>query len=155
MNWWRRCTRTPPDSSPACRSSASGQPLSVTLGPSLLGGIFDGLLRPLSRAADFQIQPGAVARVPGRHRVEFRVQPGATLTPGSVFASTVAPRPQSLLVPPWLAGRVEWLAEPGEYRDDEPLLRLVDASGLRHELTMQHDWPVRRAAPGARTAGRA
>jgi V/A-type H+-transporting ATPase subunit A len=124
-----------------------GQPLSVTLGPSLLGGIFDGLLRPLSRAADFQIQPGAVARVSGRHRVEFRVQAGATVTPGSVFASTVAPRPQSLLVPPWLEGRVEWLAEPGEYRDDEPLLRLVDADGLRHELTMQHDWPVRRARP--------
>jgi len=124
-----------------------GKPLSVTLGPNLLGGIFDGLLRPLTGAADFQIQPGAVARVPGRHRVEFRVQPGATVTPGSVFASTVAPRPQSLLVPPWLAGRVEWLAEPGEYRDDEPLLRLLDAKGLRHELTMQHDWPVRRARP--------
>jgi V/A-type H+-transporting ATPase subunit A len=124
-----------------------GKPLSVTLGPNLLGGIFDGLLRPLTGAADFQILPGAVARVPGRHRVEFRVQPGATVTPGSVFASTVAPRPQSLLVPPWLEGRVEWLAEPGEYRDDEPLLRLVDAKGLRHELTMQHDWPVRRARP--------
>jgi V/A-type H+-transporting ATPase subunit A len=124
-----------------------GQPLSVTLGPNLLGGIFDGLLRPLSRASDFQIQPGAVARVPSRHRVEFSVQPGASLSPGSAFASTVAPRPQSLLVPPWLEGRVEWLAEPGEYRDDEPLLRLVDAEGKRHELTMQHDWPVRRARP--------
>jgi V/A-type H+-transporting ATPase subunit A len=124
-----------------------GQPLSVTLGPNLLGGIFDGLLRPLSRASDFQIQPGAVARVPSRHRVEFSVQPGASLSPGSAFASTVAPRPQSLLVPPWLEGRVEWLAEPGEYRDDEPLLRLVDAEGRRHELTMQHDWPVRRARP--------
>jgi V/A-type H+-transporting ATPase subunit A len=124
-----------------------GKALSVTLGPNLLGGIFDGLLRPLTGAADFQILPGAVARVPGRHRVEFRVQPGATVTPGSVFASTVAPRPQSLLVPPWLEGQVEWLAEPGEYRDDEPLLRLLDAKGLRHELTMQHDWPVRRARP--------
>jgi V/A-type H+-transporting ATPase subunit A len=124
-----------------------GQPLSVTLGPNLLGGIFDGLLRPLSRASDFQIQPGAVARVPSRHRVEFRAQPGASLSPGAAFASTVAPRPQLLLVPPWLAGRVEWLAEPGEYRDDEPLLRLVDTDGQRHELTMQHDWPVRRARP--------
>jgi V/A-type H+-transporting ATPase subunit A len=124
-----------------------GQPLSVTLGPNLLGGIFDGLLRPLSRAADFQIQPGAVARVPGRHRVEFLVHPGASLSPGSAFARTVAPRPQLLLVPPWLAGRVEWLVEPGEYRDDEPLLRVVDADGQCHELTMQHDWPVRRARP--------
>jgi V/A-type H+-transporting ATPase subunit A len=124
-----------------------GQPLSVTLGPNLLGGIFDGLLRPLSRASDFQIQPGAVARVQGRHRVEFLVRPGASLSPGSAFARTVAPRPQLLLVPPWLAGCVEWLAEPGEYRDDEPLLRLVDADGQPHELTMQHDWPVRRARP--------
>ncbi len=39
------------------------RPLSVTLGPNLLGGIFDGLLRPLSLATDYQIQPGAAERI--------------------------------------------------------------------------------------------
>jgi V/A-type H+-transporting ATPase subunit A len=42
---------------------------------------------------------------------------------------------------------VEALVEPGEHRDDETLLVLVDDTGRRHELTMQHDWPVRRSRP--------
>ena len=123
------------------------RPLSVTLGPNLLGGIFDGLLRPLSRAADYQIQPGAAERSVARHRLEFAVRNGDILSAGAVFARTIAPRPQSLLVPPWASGRVEALVEPGEYRDDETLLVLVDDTGRRHELTMQHDWPVRRSRP--------
>jgi V/A-type H+-transporting ATPase subunit A len=123
------------------------RPLSVTLGPNLLGGIFDGLLRPLSLATDFQIQPGAAERSAARHRLEFTVQNGDVVSAGAVFARTVAPRPQSLLVPPWASGRVEALVEPGEHRDDETLLVLVDDSGRRHELTMQHDWPVRRPRP--------
>ena len=123
------------------------RPLSVTLGPNLLGGIFDGLLRPLSGATDFQIQPGATARSVARHRLEFAVRNGDLLSAGAVFARTVAPRPQALLVPPWASGRVEALVEPGEHRDDEPLLVLVDDTGRRHELTMQHDWPVRRSRP--------
>ncbi|MBK6351458.1 MAG: V-type ATP synthase subunit A [Proteobacteria bacterium] len=123
------------------------RPLSVTLGPNLLGGIFDGLLRPLSRATDYQIQPGAAERSVARHRLEFAVRNGDVLSAGAVFARTVAPRPQSLLVPPWASGRVEALVEPGEHRDDETLLVLVDDAGHRHELTMQHDWPVRRSRP--------
>jgi V/A-type H+-transporting ATPase subunit A len=123
------------------------RPLSVTLGPNLLGGIFDGLLRPLSLATDYQIHPGAGERLFARHRLEFTVQNGDAVSAGAVFARTVAPRPQSLLVPPWASGRVEALVEPGEHRDDETLLVLVDDSGSRHELTMQHDWPVRRSRP--------
>ena len=123
------------------------RPLSVTLGPNLLGGIFDGLLRPLSLATDFQIQPGAAERIAARHRLEFTVRDGDAVSAGAVFARTVAPRPQSLLVPPWASGRVEALVEPGEHRDDETLLVLVDDTGRRHELTMQHDWPVRRPRP--------
>ena len=124
-----------------------GRPLAVTLGPNLLGGIFDGLLRPLAGAADYQIQPGVAARVAARHRISFTTQAGATLAAGHVFAMTVAANPQGLLVPPWASGRVAWMAEPGEYRDDEVLLILEDATGSRHELTMQHDWPVRRPRP--------
>jgi V/A-type H+/Na+-transporting ATPase subunit A len=123
------------------------RPLSVTLGPNLLGGIFDGLLRPLSLAADFQIQPGAAERRAARHSLEFTVRDGDVLGAGAVFARTIAPRPQSLLVPPWAGGRVESRVDPGEYRDDETLLVLVDDSGRRHEITMQHDWPVRRPRP--------
>ena len=39
----------------------TGQSLSVPLGPGLLGGIFDGLLRPLTGTADFRIHAGLAA----------------------------------------------------------------------------------------------
>jgi V/A-type H+-transporting ATPase subunit A len=124
-----------------------GRPLAVTLGPNLLGGIFDGLLRPLTGAADHQIQPGIAARLVRLHSITFVAAVGTLLQAGSVFARTVAPNPQSLLVPPWASGRVTWQAGPGEHRDDAVLLILEEASGRRHELSMQHDWPVRRPRP--------
>lgn len=124
-----------------------GRALAVPLGPHLLGGIFDGLLRPLTGTSDFQIQPGFASRAPGRFNVEFAVEVGATLAAGSVFATVVAPRPQSLLVPPWASGQVERIANNGEHPDDEVLVVLVDDKGQRHELTMRHEWPVRKPRP--------
>jgi len=59
----------------------------------------------------------------------------------------VAPRPQSLLVPPWASGRVERVANNGEHPEDAVLAVLVDDKGQRHELTMRHEWPVRKPRP--------
>lgn len=124
-----------------------GRPLSVSLGPGLLGGIFDGLLRPLTGATDYQVQPGFGTQVDVRCRLAFTVRPGDVLAPGAAFATVVAPREQQLLVPPWAQGTVERVAGDGEHGRDETLLVLVEASGARHELRMHHDWPVRRPRP--------
>jgi V/A-type H+-transporting ATPase subunit A len=132
---------------PGMRVTGLGRPLAVTLGPHLLGGIFDGLLRPLTGASDYAILPGIAARAVTTHRIEFTATAGAVLEAGSVFARTVATNAQALLVPPWAGGRVTWLAAPGEYRSDEVLARLENDAGGRFELTMQHDWPVRRPRP--------
>jgi len=132
---------------PGMPVTGHGKPLSVTLGPGLLGGIFDGLLRPLTGSATFQIQPGAAERVPARFNIEFTVKADDFLEPGAGFATIIAPRQQMLLVPPWARGRVDWLASAGEHRDDETLAVLVDDKGERHELTMRHEWPVRRPRP--------
>jgi V/A-type H+-transporting ATPase subunit A len=132
---------------PGMPVEGQGRALAVPLGPHLLGGIFDGLLRPLTGTDDFQIQPGFASRAPGRFNVEIGVAVGATLAAGSVFATVVAPRPQSLLVPPWASGRVERVANNGEHQEDAVLAVLVDDNGQRHELTMRHDWPVRKPRP--------
>jgi len=44
----------------------SGRALSVPLGPGLLGGIFDGLLRPLIGTQDYQVRPGIASGTMGR-----------------------------------------------------------------------------------------
>jgi V/A-type H+-transporting ATPase subunit A len=127
-----------------------GRPLSVSLGPGLLGGIFDGLLRPLTGTDDFQVQPGFAQRVDVRCQVRFRARVGAVLEPGTVFADVTAERSraQSLLVPPWARGTVREVARDGEHGRDDVLLVLEDpATGQRHELGTHHDWPVRRPRP--------
>jgi V/A-type H+/Na+-transporting ATPase subunit A len=126
-----------------------GGPLSVELGPGLLGGIFDGLLRPLTGTDDFQIQPGFSSRLEVRCRITFRVKAGETLSPGMTYADVEADgaRPQVLLVPPDVAGTVEQVAGDGEHGSEETLLRLAGPDGTRHALRMHQAWPVRRARP--------
>jgi len=124
-----------------------GRPLAVSLGPGLLGGIFDGLLRPLTGATGFQVQPGFGASRELRCQLAFTVRMGDVVEPGASFATVVAPREQQLLVPPWAKGTVASVASDGEHGSDEVLLVLVDASGTRHTLRMHHDWPVRRPRP--------
>ncbi len=124
-----------------------GRPLSVRLGPGLLGGIFDGLLRPLTGTDDFQIRPGFNADMHVRCRLEFKVRPGETLEPGTPFATVVAPRTQWLLVPPWVRGSVERVADDGEHGEADVLVVVRAEDGALHELRMHHDWPVRRPRP--------
>jgi V/A-type H+-transporting ATPase subunit A len=134
---------------PGMAVSGHGRPLSVSLGPGLLGGIFDGLLRPLTGTDDFQVQPGFSGRIDVRCQVRFCVQPGETLEPGAVFATVTmaGAREQQLLVPPWAQGTVLDVARDGEHGRDDVLLVLQDAAGRRHELGTHHDWPVRKPRP--------
>jgi V/A-type H+-transporting ATPase subunit A len=129
--------------------SGSGSSLSVPLGPGLLGGIFDGLLRPLTGTQDFHVRPGHAAGAARRFRFVPQVERGSTLVPGQALGQVVAARSQSILAPPWAAGRLEWLAAEGDYADDEPVARYVGADGKLHDVAMRHFWPVRTARPAA------
>ena len=128
-----------------------GRSLSVPLGPGLLGGIFDGLLRRLTGAEDFRVRPGIATSAPGRFRFRPSLEPGVALAPGQPIGTVVAARSQLILAPPWAAGRLEWIAGDGEYSDDEPIAKYAAADGKLHEITMRQHWPVRTPRP---TAGR-
>jgi V/A-type H+-transporting ATPase subunit A len=132
---------------PGMPVSGRGRPLSVRLGPGLLGGIFDGLLRPLTGTDDFQVQPGFNVALQVRCRLEFKVRAGDAVEPGAAFATVIAPRAQSLLVPPWLEGTVEHVVADGDYSETDDLVVVRATDGTRHELRMHHDWPVRRPRP--------
>jgi len=125
------------------------RPLSVPLGPGLLGGIFDGLLRRLTGTDDFQVLPGAQARLDVLCEVRFGVHAGDRLEPGTAYAEVQATgaRRQWLLVPPDTRGVVHEVAADGEHGSDEVLLVLLEDDGTRHELKLHHDWPVRRPRP--------
>jgi len=132
---------------PGVTVEGSGRALSVQLGPGLLGGIFDGLLRPLTGGEDFQVKAGLGAGTAGRFPFTPQATPGSEIGAGTVLGSVAAARAQSILVPPGLHGRLEWLAAEGEYAEDEPVARLAAADGTRHEIAMRHPWPVRTPRP--------
>ncbi len=124
----------------------TGGPLAVQLGPGLLGGVFDGVLRPL-HSAGVRIEPGGATETLSSQRA-WRFQPaveaGELLTAGAVLgaARETAAIEHRVLVPLDVEGVLEWIAPPGEYRVTEVLAR---AGG--RELTLSQRWPVRRPRP--------
>ncbi len=134
---------------PGTTVEGSGQPLSVPLGPGLLGGIFDGLLRPLTGAKDFHVRPGASAVTAGRYPFTPSLEAGADLKPGITLGVVATARAQPVLVPPGVQGRLEWIAAAGEYREDEPVATCAGKDGQQREIAMRQRWPVRSARPVA------
>jgi V/A-type H+/Na+-transporting ATPase subunit A len=124
-----------------------GAPLSVRLGPGLLGHIFDGLLRPLEMMAGSFIRPGASPAPSMRFGFEPSVRVGDALHAGQSIGSVATARRQLCLVPPRSAGTVVSVAAAGEYTDSEPIVTLRGASGATAQLALAHSWPVREPRP--------
>lgn len=121
-------------------------PLSVTLGPGLLGGVFDGLLRPLAGGPRW-LEPGALSEgEPRTWRFTARVVPAQQLTPGATLGIVEETQAieHPILVPSGVSGGVEWIHGDGEVRGDEVVARIAGV-----EVALQHRWPVRRFRPHA------
>jgi len=131
--------------------SATGSSLSVSLGPGLLGNIFDGLLRPLSGQGRY-VTPG-VDRPSAKTLYPFRpmVRPGDRLAAGKPFAAVQRSdaRAQRCLVPPGCEGEVMSIEPGGQYDDGHPVCVLRCDDGDSREISMSHRWPVREPRPVA------
>jgi V/A-type H+-transporting ATPase subunit A len=136
---------------------ALGRPLSVELGPGLLGGIFDGVQRPLKKIAlesgDY-IRRGLDLPALDRSRTwELEpnpdLEPGTQIGPGTVLGTvqeteTIEHR---ILVPPGVSGELEEVAPSGEYDLENCIARVRDAQHRSRRLYLYHRWPVRRPRP--------
>jgi V/A-type H+-transporting ATPase subunit A len=123
---------------------ATGHPLTVQLGPDLLGGIYDGLLRPLDDAEDF-LPPRSLARPRvGSHGFEPTARQGAELAPGDALGrvATSGAIGHIVLVPPGTTGRLDEIATPGHYLSTDTIARI---DGVPVALTSE--WPIRRPRP--------
>jgi V/A-type H+-transporting ATPase subunit A len=129
----------------------AGEPLSIRLGPALIGHIFDGLLRPLDRGSSMFTGRGvAQAAAAGPFRFEPAAREGQALVAGAMIGEVHDCGPaRRCLVPPGRSGVAEWVAPAGEYLDDVPICRLRTPDGGALELAMAHYWPVRRPRPVA------
>ena len=137
-----------------------GHPLSVELGPGLLGRIFDGVQRPLdeiSRLHGDTIPRGiSVTSLDRKALWHFTPRPGLTVGEqvSEGFSLGEVPETESIvhhiLVPPGIGGQLLELAAAGEYRVDETIAVLRDAQGREHRLQLFHRWPVRVPRPHVR-----
>jgi V/A-type H+-transporting ATPase subunit A len=130
--------------------AGTGQSLLVTLGPGLLGSVFDGIQRPLAalqRESGAFIGRGLSADALARDRrwaFQPAVKPGQAVGPGDVLGSVQETPSFShrILVPPGGGGTVrEVLA--GERTVEEPVVVLEDGTGL----SMVQRWPAKVARP--------
>jgi V/A-type H+/Na+-transporting ATPase subunit A len=131
---------------PGDEVQSTGAPLTVELGPGLLGGVFDGVLRALGPAG-VRIEPGGAAETLSTERAwKFIpvVEAGELLTGGAVLGTVgeTAAIDHRVLVPPGAEGQLEWIAPAGEYRVTEVVARVGGA-----ELALAQRWPVRRPRP--------
>lgn len=123
---------------PGDRVEGSGKPLSVGLGPHLLGNIFDGLLNPL----------GTTLEEIGRQPFRPLLRAGDAVGPGMKIGETgTAERPLWLLAPPNLSGTLEHVADAGTASLQDTVCGIRDETGALHELGLVQAWPVRIPRP--------
>jgi V/A-type H+-transporting ATPase subunit A len=137
--------------------TALGHPLSVELGPGLLGGIFDGVQRPLLEYAkqhgDF-IPRGIHIPPLDRSRL-WHFEPalglatGTQIKHGAVLGSvqetpTIAHR---ILVPPGMGGELLEIISASDITVENVVARIRSEQGSIRELKLFHRWPVRTPRP--------
>ena len=128
---------------PGAPVAALGRPLSARLGPQLLGGVFDGLLRPLATAPTWLGSDSAWRAPPTRWDWQPSVTQGEVVTEGTVLGTVpVTGLEYRVLVPPGIGGRVADLAPSGP-REPHDVLATVAGTAVR----MAADWPVRCGRP--------
>jgi V/A-type H+/Na+-transporting ATPase subunit A len=130
---------------PGHPARSRGEPLSARLGPHLLGGIFDGLLRPLGGAPAW-LEPGYPFALAEDKELEFtpQAQAGKAVSAGASLGSVAVPGGIAylVLVPPGLQGVVQTVREAGPAPGDAVIATI---SGTEVGLTSA--WPVRRPRP--------
>jgi V/A-type H+-transporting ATPase subunit A len=127
--------------------------LSATLGPGLLGQIYDGLQNPLPQLAEkagFFLTPGTY--LPGldgarRWRWTPAVQAGAAVKAGETLGSVPENMfTHKIMVPFGLRGayKVESVAPAGEYGVEDRIAVLAGDAEARVDVRMAQRWPVKR-----------
>lgn len=141
----------------------SRQPLSVDLGPGVMGNIFDGIQRPLKTIADvcgdcfiprginvpaLDLKRAWEFNHPTGKNGAFKV--GDLISGGDIFGIVSENNliEHRIMLPPNARGRITYIAPPGEYDLRDKVIEL-EFNGVKKSYTMLQQWPVRAARPTA------
>ncbi|MHA1754549.1 MAG: LAGLIDADG family homing endonuclease, partial [Candidatus Odinarchaeia archaeon] len=133
----------------------TGQPLSLELGPGLIGQMFDGIQRPLPAikevAGDFITRGINVNALPRDEKWKFTptVKKGDKVVGGDELGHV----PETtlvkhiIMVPPNIEGEIIEIAPAGEYTIEDMIAKIKTKTGEVKELKMMQKWPVRKPRP--------
>ena len=134
---------------------STGMPMSVELGPGLIGSIYDGIQRPLDDI--MKVTGGNLlnrgVEVPSlkRERVwafEASASVGDAVTGGDILGSVQETEVVShkIMVPPGIKGTLSAIY-PGEHTVTDTVAVVTDEKGKEHPVSLMQKWPVRRGRP--------
>lgn len=126
------------------------EPLSVELGPGLLGSIYDGLQRPLpvlqEKSGDFISRGETAPGVDPEKEYDFKpsVEEGDEVSSGDEIGSVeVKFGTHRILVPPDVEGGTVEEVNAGEHTVEETVVTLDTGE----EIAMRQEWPIRQGRP--------
>src|SRR5262249_39443805 len=137
------------------RVELTAQMLSATLGPGLLGMIYDGLQNPLKALAErdgfFLVRGKAVSPLDLSRKWTFvpSRKPGERVRAGDVIGTVAEHRfTHKIMIPFAEPGDVELCdITGGDFTVVEPVAHIVNAVGRQRAVTLAQEWPVRRPLP--------
>ncbi|MHB8780090.1 MAG: V-type ATP synthase subunit A [Candidatus Geothermincolia bacterium] len=131
--------------------TSTGEPLSVELGPGLLGSIYDGVQRPLDvireKYGNFIARGVEEPGLARERRWDFQpvAAVGDELEPGDILGTVqeTSVVEHRVMLPPGIAGRVTAI-EAGSFTVEETVATVATAAG-EISVSMMQRWPVRQA----------
>lgn len=134
----------------------TASPLSVELGPGIMGGIFDGIQRPLrvinELTGSIYVPKGVGVKSLSRdHLWSFKprnLKVGDLVTGGDIFGDVEenSMLQHRIMVRPNLRGRITYIAPAGNYTVDDKILE-TELNDQKTQHTMLQVWPVRKSRP--------
>ncbi|MCR5675610.1 MAG: V-type ATP synthase subunit A [Lachnospiraceae bacterium] len=140
---------------PGAPVESTGQPMSVELGPGLIGSIYDGIQRPLDDIMKVTggnllkrgVEVPSLKRDKSWHFVPVK-KAGDTVSEGDILG-TVQESPivvQKILVPIGVNGTIEKITE-GDYTVTDTVAVIKTEDGKSTDVGLMQKWPVRRGRP--------
>lgn len=134
---------------------STGLPMSVPLGPGIIGNIFDGIERPLPAiekkfgafiGKGAQFSPLDTEK---KYKVTLKVKVGDTLSGGDIYAECPETPviTHKIMLSPLLSGTVTEVMPDGEYTVNDTVAKIKDKKGNETELTLLQKWPIRNPRP--------
>lgn len=140
---------------PGAEVRATGDAISVTLGPGILDNIFDGIERPLSVIAEHSgkyISRGMQVDCLDTEKlwdVHMTISEGMEVYGGTIIAEVpeTASITHKSMVPPNVHGIVKSVVPDGKYNITQTIAVLTLENGSEYELKLAQKWPIRVPRP--------